>query len=97
MEPDIPTSVRRQRESLGINRSSLYYQSAEPDAEALALTRRIDEVHLELPFYGSRRMAQELRGERLLVNRKRVQRLMRITHDDLNATVGSSLAARRAG
>ena len=41
------------------------------------LMRRIDEVYLELPFYGSRRMTLALVDEGLEVNRKRVQRLMR--------------------
>ena len=40
--------------------------------------RRIDELHLELPFYGSRRMTFELNKEDRGVNRKRVQRLMRV-------------------
>ena len=40
--------------------------------------RRIDELHLELPFYGSRRMTFELNKEGRGVNRKRVQRLMRM-------------------
>jgi putative transposase len=78
VDSEVSPSMRRQCEILGINRSSLYYESAGPDAEDLELMRRIDEIHLELPFYGSRRMAQELRGEGLVVNRKRVQRLMRL-------------------
>lgn len=78
IDPQIPPSVRRQCEILGICRSSLYYECVAPDAEELAVMRRIDELHLELPFYGSRRMAQELRGEGLVVNRKRIQRLMRV-------------------
>ena len=40
--------------------------------------RHIDELHLELPFYGSRRMTFELNKEGRGVNRKRVQRLMRV-------------------
>jgi putative transposase len=40
--------------------------------------RRIDELHLKLPFYGSRRMTFELNKESLKVNRKHVQRLMRL-------------------
>ena len=40
--------------------------------------RRIDELHLELPFYGSRRMTFELNKEGRGVNRKRVRRLMRV-------------------
>jgi putative transposase len=49
-----------------------------PAADDLALMRRIDELHLELPFYGSRRMMFELNKEGRGVNRKRVQRLMRV-------------------
>ena len=44
----------------------------------LELLRQIDELHLELPFYGSRRISDELRGQGAVVNRKRVRRLMRI-------------------
>jgi putative transposase len=40
--------------------------------------RRMDELHLASPFYGSRRMTAVLRRESWLVNRKRVQRLMRV-------------------
>jgi putative transposase len=76
--PDESLSMRRQCEVLGVNRSSLYYQSVGSDPEELELMRRIDELHLEFPFYGSRRMARELRGQGLVANRKRVQRLMRI-------------------
>lgn len=70
--------MRRQCEILGINRSSLYYERVRPDSEELDLMRRIDELHLEFPFYGSRRISQELRSQGLLANRKRIQRLMRI-------------------
>ena len=47
-------------------------------ADDLAVMRRIDELHLELPFYGSRRMTFELNKEGRGVNRKRVRRLMRV-------------------
>jgi putative transposase len=70
--------MRRQCEILGINRSTLYYKSSRPDPEELELMRRIDELHLEFPFYGSRRIARELRAKGVVANRKRVQRLMRI-------------------
>lgn len=71
-------SVRRQCEILRVNRSGLYYESVGPDADELELMRRIDEMHLEFPFYGSRRVARALREEGRVANRKRVQRLMRI-------------------
>jgi putative transposase len=76
--PDERTSIRRQCELLGVGRSSVYYVPVGPDAEELELMRRIDELHLEFPFYGSRSIARELRSKGCRVNRKRVQRLMRL-------------------
>ena len=78
VEPDGALSVRRQCEVLALNRSSFYYESVGPDSEELGLMRRIDELHLQFPFFGSRRISRELRNQGLIVNRKRVQRLMRI-------------------
>ncbi len=67
----------RRCELLDVARSSAYYRP-EPVSEAdLALMRLIDEVHLQFPFYGSRRMRDELEDCGHTVNRKRVQRLMR--------------------
>jgi putative transposase len=71
-------SVRRQCELLGLNRSSLYYQPATASGEDLALMRRIDELYTAHPFYGSRRMVSRLSRPGRAVNRKRVQRLMRL-------------------
>ncbi len=72
-----PLSVRRQSELLSLNRSTLYYESVEASEEELALMWRIDELYLNRPFLGSRRMTLALREQGLDVNRKRVQRLMR--------------------
>jgi putative transposase len=72
--PDI--SMRRQAELLQVNRSGLYYESAPTDQEELSVMRRLDELHLKLPFYGSRKLGLELRTEGVRINRKRVQRLM---------------------
>ncbi len=70
--------MRRQCQLLGLNRSSLYYQPAAETAENLRLMRLLDAEYAAQPFYGSRRMTAWLirRGE--AVNRKRVQRLMRL-------------------
>jgi putative transposase len=65
--------VVRQCELLGLARSTGYYQPAGETAENLALMRAIDRQYLDTPFFGSRKIALELG-----VNRKRVQRLMRI-------------------
>lgn len=51
--------------------------AAEESAENLSLMRRIDEQYLQTPFYGSRRMTTWLLAQGEVVNRKRVQRLMR--------------------
>lgn len=69
-------SVRRQCELLRLSRAGLYYEPVEVSADELALMRRIDELYLKRPYFGSRRMTTELRGEGREVNRKRVQRLM---------------------
>jgi len=71
-------SVRRQCELLGLSRSSLSYEPGGEAAEDLRLMRRIDEQYTARPFYGSRRMTIRLNEQGEGVNRKRVQRLMRV-------------------
>jgi putative transposase len=71
-------SVRRQCKLLAVARSSVYRSGSETSAEDLALMRCLDELHLKLPFYGSRRMQFELNKEGRSLCRKRVQRLMRV-------------------
>lgn len=71
-------SVRRQCELLGLNRSSLYYEPTPETPENLRLMRLIDEEYTAHPFFGSRKIGQWLKGRGHEVNRKRVQRLMRL-------------------
>jgi len=71
-------SVRRQCELLGLARSTLYYEPVAVDAEELALMKAIDRLYTARPFYGSRKILWELRNAGREVNRKRVQRLMRV-------------------
>jgi putative transposase len=71
-------SLRRQCELLRVSRSALAYAPVAPDEEELGLMRRIDELHLKFPFYGSRNLSFTLRSEGRQANRKRVQRLMRV-------------------
>jgi putative transposase len=78
VDNDAQVSIRRQCELLRLSRSGLYYEPVPDSPESLALMRRIDELHLEFPFYGSRKLAVLLRAEGCEVNRKRVQRLMRL-------------------
>ena len=69
--------VTRQCQLLDLNRSSVYYQPVGVSDEDLRLMRLIDEIHLNRPFYGSRRVRDNLEDLGHTVNRKKVQRLMR--------------------
>jgi putative transposase len=71
-------SVRRQCELLGLNRSTFYYEPTGAASEDLRLMRLIDEQYTAYPFYGSRKMTEWLTRQGEEVNRKRVQRLMRV-------------------
>ena len=74
---DLPITV--QAELLGISRASIYYQPKEVNQQDLDLMNKIDQVYTDYPFYGSRKIAKELtRQLKFNVNRKRVQRLMRL-------------------
>ena len=75
-DPVVPVVV--QCRLLKVARSSLYYRPAPVGADDLAVMRRMDELHLAWPFYGSRRMTAVLRREGWPVNRKRIKRVMRI-------------------
>ncbi len=75
---DPALSVVAQCRLLKVARSTLYYRPAPVSADDLALMRRIDELYLASPFYGSRRMVAVLRRDGWVVNRKRVRRLMRL-------------------
>jgi putative transposase len=63
---------------LGLARSSFYYEPAGETPANLALMRLIDRQYTDRPFYGSRKMTTWLQGQGHEVNRKRVQRLMRL-------------------
>lgn len=71
-------SVREQCQILSVARSGLYYEPVPESAENLHLMRMIDEFALENPTAGSRMIRDYLRLEGFVVNRKRVQRLMKL-------------------
>ena len=68
----------RRCELLDVARSTAYYRPVPVNDADLLLMRLIDEIHLKWPFYGSRRVSDELEDRGHSVNRKRVQRLMRL-------------------
>ena len=71
-------SLSRQCEILAISRSSFYYTAKGESPATLALMRRIDELYLKYPFYGSRQMVRQLRRDGVRVGRHRVRRLMQL-------------------
>ncbi len=70
-------AVTRQAALLGLSRASVYYTPSAVPASDLALMRRIDALHLELPFTGSRMLRDLLRGEGSVIGRDHVRTLMR--------------------
>jgi putative transposase len=77
IDGDHDLSLTRQAELLELSRASLYYRPVAISGADLALMRRIDELHLELPFAGSRLLRDLLNQEGHSIGRKRVRRLMR--------------------
>jgi putative transposase len=69
--------LRRQAEVLQLSRSTLYYEPRPVSAAELAIMRRVDELHLDYPFAGSRMMRDLLRGEGIAIGRERVVTIMR--------------------
>ena len=74
---DKALSIRRQCALLCVARSGVYRAKRPANDNDLILMRRIDELFMAYPFYGSRRMTLQLRSEGHDINRKRVQRIMR--------------------
>ena len=74
-EHDLPLS--RQAELLRLSRSTLYYEPRPVPAADLAIMRRIDALHLDHPFAGSRMLRDLLRGEGVVIGRERVATMMR--------------------
>ena len=71
---DLP--LIRQADLLGLSRGSLYYQPRAVPAADLAVMCRIDELHLDYPFAGSRMLRDLLRGEGISIGRERVASMM---------------------
>ncbi|NGZ11207.1 MAG: hypothetical protein CV088_17845 [Nitrospira sp. LK70] len=72
-----PWPVVWQCQLLGVARSTAYYQPTPVSAAVLALMRRIDELHLQYPFAGTRMLHDLLRCDGQRVGRRHVATLMR--------------------
>jgi putative transposase len=72
---DLP--LARQAEALGISRGSIYYQPQPVSAADLTVMRRMDELHLDFPFAGSRMLRDLLVAEGFTIGRLHVSTLMK--------------------
>jgi len=90
-------TVKRQAQLLELSRASVYYQPRPVSEQDLLLMRRIDELHLEAPYYGARKLAAQLRREGHEVGRKHVGTLMwRMGIEALYRKPRTSIPARGA-
>jgi len=69
--------LSQQAEMLGLSRSSLYYQPCGPSEKEIRIKHRIDEIYTQYPFYGSRRIHQQLRREDEVVGENTIAKYMR--------------------
>ena len=78
IDRDNPLRVTSQCALLKVARSTVYYQPTPAPQDDIDLMARIDRIHLDYPFLGSRCIVDALAEDGIVVNRKKVQRLMRI-------------------
>lgn len=69
--------LKRQAKLLGLSRSSLYYRACPVSPEDLAIMRRLDALHLDYPFAGSRMLRDLLKGEGTEIGRAAVRTMMK--------------------
>src|ERR687893_1776443 len=77
IDPHHDLPITKQARTLGISRSSVYYLPRPVPAADLAIMRRMDELHLEFPFAGSRMLRDLLNQEGIGIGRRHVATLMR--------------------
>lgn len=77
IERDGVLTIKRQAKLLALGRSSVYYTPRGTAERDLVLMRRLDELHLQWPFYGSRKLHRELMKDGHAIGRRHVVTLMR--------------------
>ena len=77
IDPEHDLFIKQQAEVLGISRSTVYYEPRPISEEDLWLMRRLDELHLNYPFAGSRMLRGLLWQQGLEVGRRHIKMLMR--------------------
>jgi putative transposase len=74
IDPTHKLSLTRQAQLLQLSRASLYYEPVAASAADLQLMRRLDELHLQWPFLGSRMLRNTLRLEGIAIGRNPLRR-----------------------
>lgn len=69
--------MKAQAQLLSLNRSGLYYQPRPPSPEEVTFKHRIDEIYTHHPYYGYRKIAEQLHREGHAINQKTVAQYMR--------------------
>jgi len=77
IDRDHDLCLSRQAKALGISRGAVYYKPRSVSAEDLKIMRRLDELHLDYPFAGSRMLRDMLNREGVSIGRRHVATLMR--------------------
>ncbi len=77
IDPRHALSLARQAKALNISRGSIYYLPRPVSATDLAVMQRMDELHLDLPFAGSRMLRDLLNAEAVIIGRRHVATLMK--------------------
>ena len=75
---NIQLSVRKQCLLLAVTRSQVYYSSKRVDEDVVTIMNEMRELYEKYPFYGYRRMHVALKRKGYIINRKKVQRLMKL-------------------
>ena len=73
---DSELCLSAQADLLSISRSSVYYKAVEPSPREVGIKHRIDEIYTAYPFYGSRRITQQLRREGQIIDRETIRHYM---------------------
>lgn len=62
---------------MGISRPAYYYKPNKDEEKDLDLTDKINDIALEYPYYGYRRATAELKRQNIIINHKKVHRIMK--------------------
>ena len=96
IDRDHELPIARQAKALGISRGAVYYKPRPVSTEDLKIMRRLDELHLDYPFAGSRMLRDMLNREGVSIGRRHVATLMKRMGIDASTAARTPANPRRA-